>query len=228
MSAKLPPFGAADGCSPVTGQGTSIRLICALMPPGANERDVGHLSDLPQAAKSWPVVSRQSWVIFRCCTSASMIGCPAPLCPRSAPGSLSASEQGRNSVEGKLQCSDAASAPQTRLVLVSSRRGLSRPVRHLASGISDSSPPPVRAGASCCRHGRRSHPGARCAAGLPAGASRRLERHDEHLYCFAGRKRNADQVSSIDTWRTGCTPWPTRAATSRSRLRSVPSWPPLG
>jgi hypothetical protein len=44
----------------------------------------------------------------------------------------------------------------------------------------------------------------------------------------AGRKRNADQVPSIDTWRTGCTPWTASAATSRSRLRSVPSWPPLG
>ena len=45
---------------------------------------------------------------------------------------------------------------------------------------------------------------------------------------LAGRKRNADQVPSIDTWRTGCTPWPASAATSRSRLRSVPSWPPFG
>src|SRR5271165_1670435 len=47
-------------------------------------------------------------------------------------------------------------------------------------------------------------------------------------YSFAGRKRSADQVSSMDTWRTGCTPFAARAAASRSRLRSVPSRPPLG
>lgn len=45
-------------------------------------------------------------------------------------------------------------------------------------------------------------------------------------YSFAGRKRKADQVPTIDTWRTGCTPWEDRAAASRSRFRSVPSWPP--
>ena len=43
-----------------------------------------------------------------------------------------------------------------------------------------------------------------------------------------GRKRSADQVSSMETCRTGWMPWEARAWASRSRLRSVPSFPPLG
>src|ERR1700750_667448 len=41
---------------------------------------------------------------------------------------------------------------------------------------------------------------------------------------LAGRKRNADQVPSIDTWRTGCTPLAASAVGSRARLELFPQW----
>jgi len=39
---------------------------------------------------------------------------------------------------------------------------------------------------------------------------------------LAGRKRNADQVPSIDTWRTGCTPRPASAATKPVTVEICP------
>src|SRR5438067_1506753 len=44
-----------------------------------------------------------------------------------------------------------------------------------------------------------------------------------HQLVYAGRKRSADQVSSIEIWRTGRSDSAVRLPPRMSRLRSVPS-----